>query len=44
VVVAGAFNMIDRLADSFEFEVPDRAGFDASAHMLLVRGYVLPTM
>ena len=37
--VAFAFNVITRLADTFEFEVPSQASFDASAKMLLSRGY-----
>jgi uncharacterized peroxidase-related enzyme len=34
------FNVYDRLADSFKFEIPDEAGFAMSANMLLKRGYV----
>ncbi len=37
--VAFAFNVITRLADTFEFEVGPRAAFDAGARMLLSRGY-----
>ena len=37
--VAFAFNVITRLADTFEFEVGPQASFDASAGMLLQRGY-----
>lgn len=37
--VAWAFNVITRLADAFEFDVPSQASFDASAKMLLTRGY-----
>ena len=37
--VAFAFNVIDRLADTFEFFVPDAAGFEAGARFLLSRGY-----
>ena len=37
--VAFAFNVITRLADTFEFEVGTRASFDAGAKMLLGRGY-----
>ena len=37
--VAFAFNVITRLADTFEFEVGSRASFDAGARMLLGRGY-----
>jgi hypothetical protein len=39
LAVAFAFNIIDRLADTFEFFVPDPAGFDAGAKFLLSRGY-----
>ena len=35
----GLFNIFDRLADSFEFEIPDEAAFQMSATMLLKRGY-----
>jgi len=37
--VGFAFNVITRLADTFEFEVGSRASFDAGAKMLLSRGY-----
>jgi alkylhydroperoxidase family enzyme len=37
--VCFAFNVITRLADTFEFEVGPRASFDAGARMLLTRGY-----
>lgn len=33
------FNIYDRLADSFEFDIPDRVAFARSASMLLTRGY-----
>ncbi len=39
LAVAYAFNVIDRLADTFEFHVPDAAAFQAGARMLLSRGY-----
>ena len=39
LMVAFAFNVITRLADAFEFEVPSQASFDASAKALLRRGY-----
>jgi len=41
LAVCFAFNIIDRLADAFEFEVPEQGSFDASAKMLLTRGYKL---
>lgn len=37
--VALAFNLIDRLADSFAFQVPPDAYFRGSARRLLKRGY-----
>lgn len=37
--VGFAFNVITRLADTFEFEVGSRASFDAGASHLLSRGY-----
>jgi alkylhydroperoxidase family enzyme len=37
--VGFAFNVITRLADTFQFEVGSRASFDAGAKMLLGRGY-----
>ena len=40
--VATMFNLIDRLADSFEFFVPDQDGFDKGAKMLLRFGYRFP--
>jgi alkylhydroperoxidase family enzyme len=39
LAVCFAFNVIDRLADTFEFEVGPRSHFDAGATMLLRRGY-----
>ena len=37
--VCWAFNIIDRLADTFEFEVGPQSAFEAGAKMLLARGY-----
>lgn len=37
--VGFAFNVITRLADTFEFEVGSPASFDAGAKHLLTRGY-----
>lgn len=37
--VAFAFNVINRLADAFDFEVGPDAAFDAGAKQLLGRGY-----
>ncbi len=39
VGVAFAFNLIDRLADSFAFEVPPADFFARGAPMMLKRGY-----
>jgi alkylhydroperoxidase family enzyme len=38
--VCTLFNVYDRLADSFEFHIPDKKGFAQSASMLLKRGYL----
>jgi alkylhydroperoxidase family enzyme len=37
--VCFAFNLIDRLADSFHFEVPPAEAFAAAAPLMLKRGY-----
>jgi alkylhydroperoxidase family enzyme len=37
--VCTLFNVYDRLADAFEFHIPDAAGFRQSASTLLKRGY-----
>ncbi len=37
--IQAAFNIIDRIADAFDFHVPDLKGFQAGAKMLLKRGY-----
>jgi alkylhydroperoxidase family enzyme len=37
--VAFAFNVIDRLADTFEFHIGPDAAFEADARHLLSRGY-----
>lgn len=42
LLVGYCFNQINRLADALGWEVPDRAGFDASAKMLLSQGYLMP--
>ena len=39
LAVGFAFNVITRLADTFEFEVGSPASFDAGAKHLLSRGY-----
>lgn len=38
--VCTLFSVYDRLADSFEFDIPDEKGFAQQATMLLKRGYV----
>lgn len=38
--VGFCFNTITRLADTFRFDIPPEAGFQASAKMLLKRGYL----
>ena len=37
--VCTLFSIYDRLADSFEFDIPDEHGFAMSATMLIKRGY-----
>jgi len=39
LAVCFAFNVITRLADTFQFYVGPRSHFDAGAKMLLTRGY-----
>jgi alkylhydroperoxidase family enzyme len=39
--VAALFNMIDRMADSLQFEVPPYESFLARADTMLVEGYAL---
>lgn len=39
IYVCAYFNLIDRLADSFEFELLDAKGYGQSATSLLARGY-----
>jgi hypothetical protein len=39
LAVCFAFNVLDRLADAFEFHVGPRAHFEAGARHLLKRGY-----
>jgi alkylhydroperoxidase family enzyme len=38
--VCTLFSVYDRLADAFEFDIPDEKGFAQSATMLLKRGYL----
>jgi alkylhydroperoxidase family enzyme len=38
--VCTLFSVYDRLADSFEFHIPDENGFAQSASTLLKRGYL----
>lgn len=37
--VCTLFNVYDRLADAFEFDIPEQAGFEQGATTLLRRGY-----
>lgn len=37
--VCTLFSVYDRLADSFEFHIPEQAGFEQGATSLLKRGY-----
>jgi hypothetical protein len=39
LAVSFAFNVLTRLADTFEFEVGSRSHFEAAAKTLLSRGY-----
>jgi alkylhydroperoxidase family enzyme len=39
LAVCFVFNVIDRLADTFEFHVPEAAALEVSAKHLLKRGY-----
>ena len=39
LAVCAAFNITDRLADAFSFQLLDRKGYDAGAKYLLKRGY-----
>jgi alkylhydroperoxidase family enzyme len=41
LAVSFVFNTIDRLADTFEFHVPDAGAFRVAARLLLARGYRL---
>ena len=38
--VCTLFSVYDRLADSFDFHIPDKRGFAQQATMLLRRGYL----
>ncbi len=39
IQVCVLFNIYDRLADSFEFDIPDKEAFMATGRHLLSRGY-----
>ena len=39
ILVCTCFSLITRIADAFDFALPDEAGYKASAQMLLKRGY-----
>jgi alkylhydroperoxidase family enzyme len=40
IYLMAGFNTIDRIADAFDFHVPDAAALERSAKMVLKRGYV----
>lgn len=42
VHVCAAFSTIVRLADAFEFEIPDDRAFEMGARQMIKRGYILP--
>ena len=42
ISVCTMFNLVDRLADTFGFRIPDQAGFDKGAQALLKFGYGQP--
>ena len=42
IAVCTMFNLVDRLADSFGFRIPDQAVFDKGAQFLLKFGYGQP--
>jgi alkylhydroperoxidase family enzyme len=42
MAVCALFNVIDRIADSFEFHRPDESAYEMSADSTLKFGYALP--
>ena len=42
IAASALFHIIDRLADTFDFDLPDEAGFAAGARTLLKMGYSMP--
>jgi hypothetical protein len=44
IQVAFLFSIIDRLADSFDFELPSEESHRRAAHVLLRRGYKIPRL
>jgi len=40
LVVCALFNMIDRLADAFDVEIPSEEGFARTGERLLAMGYL----
>jgi alkylhydroperoxidase family enzyme len=40
--ITGVFNVIDRLADAFEFRVPTEEAFEQGSAGMRKRGYTLP--
>ena len=41
IQVCALFNIYDRMADSLGWYLPDHAGYAASAHNLIQRGYLI---
>lgn len=39
IQVCSIFNVINRIADAFEFRIPPQSGYAAGARMLVDRGY-----
>ena len=39
IIICANFNVIDRISDSLDFEVPSAKGFADAAPMILKRGY-----
>jgi alkylhydroperoxidase family enzyme len=42
VQICVAFTTIVRLADTFDFEIPDHRAFEVGARQMVRRGYLLP--
>jgi len=44
VAISCIFHIVDRLADAFSFHLPDEAGYEAGAKVLLRVGYEFPNV